>query len=72
MVKWSPREEAHGHLKTVVGYTYHVKPVDWTSDPHARQVFPVVDRIIRNEGSLLRTVNVQLHDGQWQPVLPTQ
>ena len=72
VIKWSPPEEAHGHLETVVRYTYHVKPVDWMSDPQARQAFPVVDRIIRNEGSLLMSVNVQLQDGQWKPVLPTQ
>jgi hypothetical protein len=72
VVKWSPPEEAHGHLETVVRYTYHVKAVDWMSDPQARQAFPVVDRIIRNEGSLLMSVNVQLQDGQWKPVLPTQ
>jgi len=72
VVKWSPPEAAHGHLETVVRYTYHVKAVDWMSDPQARQAFPVVDRIIRNEGSLLMSVNVQLQDGQWKPVLPTQ
>jgi hypothetical protein len=70
VVKWSPPEEVHGHLETVVRYTYHIKAVDWMDDPQARQVFPVVDRIIRHQDNMLMTVTVQLQDGQWRPVLP--
>jgi hypothetical protein len=70
VVKWSPPEQVHGHLVTVVQYTYHIKAADWMADPEVRQVFPVVDRIIRNEGNMLMTVNVRLQDGKWQPVLP--
>jgi hypothetical protein len=29
-----------------------------------------VDRIIRQEGNMLMSVNVRLQDGKWQPVLP--
>jgi hypothetical protein len=60
----------HGHLETVVRYTYHIKAADWMADPQARQIFPVVDRIIRQEGNMLMSVNVRLQDGKWQPVLP--
>ena len=41
------------------------------ADPQAREVFPVVDRIVRNDGNLLMSVTVRLQDGRWQPVLPT-
>jgi hypothetical protein len=71
VVNWSPPEEVHGHLATVVHYTYHIKAAEWMADPEARQVFPVVDRIIRNEGNMLMSVNVRFEDGKWQPVLPT-
>lgn len=71
VVKWSPPEQVHGHLETVVRYTYHINAADWMADPQAREVFPVVDRIIRNEGNLLMTVTARLQDGRWQPVLPT-
>ncbi len=70
VVKWSPPEQVHGRLETMVSYTYHVKAVDWMADPQAREVFPIVDRIIRNEGSLLMSVTARLQDGKWQPVLP--
>jgi hypothetical protein len=69
--RWSPPEQVHGHLETVVRYTYHVKAADWMADPQAREVFPVVDRIVRNDGNLLMSVTVRLQDGKWQPVLPT-
>jgi hypothetical protein len=72
VVKWSPPEQVHGRPETVVRYTYHVKSVDWMADPQARQVFPVVDRIIRNQDNMLMSVTVALQDGKWVPVLPTQ
>jgi hypothetical protein len=73
VVKWSPPEAVHGHPETVVRYTYHVKSAaDWMTDPQARQVFPVVDRIIRNQDNMLMSVTVQLQDGKWVPVLPGQ
>ena len=73
VVKWSPPEQVRGHRETVVRYTYHVKSAaDWMSDPQARQVFPVVDRIIRNQDNMLMSVTVQLQDGKWVPVLPGQ
>jgi hypothetical protein len=70
VVKWSPPEQVHGHPETVVRYTYHVKSADWMADSQARQVFPVVDRIIRNEDHMLMSVTVALQDGKWMPVLP--
>jgi hypothetical protein len=70
VVKWSPPEQVHGHRETVVHYTYHVKSADWMEDPQARQVFPVVDRIIRNQDNMLMSVTVELQDGKWMPVLP--
>ncbi|MGA2191410.1 MAG: hypothetical protein ABSH33_23080 [Steroidobacteraceae bacterium] len=72
VVKWSPPERAHGHLETMVHYTYHIKSADWMADTEARRVFPIVDRIIRGQGNLLMSVNVQLRDGTWRPVLPGQ
>jgi hypothetical protein len=72
VVKWSSPEQVRGHLETVVRYTYHIKAADWMADPQARQVFPVVDRIIRNQDNLLMSVTVELQDGRWMPVLPGQ
>jgi DNA-binding PadR family transcriptional regulator len=72
VIKWTPPEQEQGHLETLVNYTYHIRSADWMSDPEARKVFPVVDRIIRGQGNLLMAVTVQLQDGKWVPVLPGQ
>jgi hypothetical protein len=72
VVKWTPPETANGHLETAAQYTYHIKAADWMTDPEARKVFPVVDRIIRGEGRMLMSATVAFKDGQWVPVLPGQ
>jgi hypothetical protein len=72
VVKWSPPEPIHNHLETVVKYTYHIKSADWLADASAREVFPIVDRIVRGQGTLLMSATVQLQDGKWIPVLPGQ
>jgi len=72
VVKWTPPEAVHGQLETLVHYTYHVMPVQWMTDPEARKVFPVADRIIRGQGNMLMSVTVRLEGGKWVPVLPGQ
>jgi hypothetical protein len=72
VVKWSSPEQAHGHVETVVSYTYKVKPAEWLVDSEARKVFPVVDRIILGEGNALMTATLQVQNGKWVPVLPGQ
>jgi hypothetical protein len=72
VVKWSPPEPVHDHLETVVRYSYHIKPADWLADPEARKVFPIVDRIVRGEGTLLMSATVELQGGKWVPVLPVR
>ena len=72
VVKWAPPEPVHDHLETVVRYTYHIKAAEWMSEPDAQKVFPIVDRIIRGEGTMLMSATVQLQDGKWVPVLPGQ
>jgi hypothetical protein len=70
VVKWSPPDSVNNHLETIVRYTYHISSAPWMSDPEARQVFPVVDRIIRGAGKLEMTASVREQDGRWVPVMP--
>lgn len=72
VIKWSSPEEAHGHVETMVSYTYKIKSAEWMDDPEARKVFPVVDRIIRGEGNALMTATLQVQNSRWVPVLPGQ
>lgn len=70
VVKWSRPEPVHDRLQTIVRYTYHIKAADWMADPDAQRVFPIVDRIIRGDGSRMMSATVVLEDGKWVPVLP--
>jgi hypothetical protein len=72
VVKWTPPEQVHDHIETVARYTYKIKAAEWMSDPDARKVFPVVDRIIRGAGTLVMTATVQQQGDKWVPVLPGQ
>jgi len=72
VVKWSSPDEAHGHVETVVSYTYKIKAAGWMADSEARKVFPVVDRIIHGEGKTLMTATLQAQNGKWAAVLPGQ
>jgi hypothetical protein len=72
VIRWSPPEPVHDRLETVVKYTYHIKAAPFLSDPEARKVFPMVDRIVHGAGSLMMAATVQLQDGRWVPVLPGQ
>lgn len=70
VVKWTAPDEPKLQAQRIVSYTYRVKAADWMSDAGAREVFPIVDRIIRGEGKLQMTATVQLQEGKWVPVLP--
>jgi hypothetical protein len=72
VVKWNPPEEVHGHIHTVVTFTYHITPAQWTRDPQVRRAFPRVDLAIRGDGRLQQEADFQLQDGKWVPVLPGQ
>lgn len=43
-------DRENSNAETVVTYTYKVAAAPWTSDAGARQVFPMVDSIIRGAG----------------------
>jgi hypothetical protein len=72
VVKWTPPEPLHGHVETLVKYTYKVKSADWMNDDQARKVFPVVDRIIHGAGVMEMTATVQQQGDKWVPVMPGQ
>jgi hypothetical protein len=55
-----------GNSEAVVTYTYKIAPAPWTSDAGVRQVFPMVDRVIRGAGVLeLKEVLVRTDSG-WE------
>ena len=57
---------ANGPREAVVTYTYKVVPAPWTADVGVRQVFPVVDNIIRGAGVLQLKETLVLSDAGWE------
>jgi hypothetical protein len=52
VVRWEPPTSRAAGAETVVTYTYHIAPAAWATDPEARQVFPMVDRLLRGAGTM--------------------
>jgi hypothetical protein len=52
IVRWETPIDSAGETQTTVTYTYKFKPAPWALDPAARKVFPMVDRIIKGQGTL--------------------
>jgi hypothetical protein len=57
---------ANGPREAVVTYTYKVVPAPWAADAGVRQVFPVVDNIIRGAGVLQLKETLVLTDAGWE------
>lgn len=57
---------ANGPREAVVTYTYKVVTAPWTADAGVRQVFPVVDNIIRGAGVLQLKETLVLSDAGWE------
>jgi len=52
VVRWDEATATGGDAQTTVTYTYRFSPAPWAVDPAARKVFPMVDRIIKGQGTL--------------------
>ncbi|HVV48816.1 MAG TPA: hypothetical protein VHO06_04080 [Polyangia bacterium] len=54
-----------GRQGALVHYTYRVDAVPWVSDPDARRVFPMVDRVVRGAGTAELEEAFTLTAGGW-------
>ncbi|MDB5907355.1 MAG: hypothetical protein JWP34_1469 [Massilia sp.] len=57
---------ADGPRQAVVTYTYKLAPAPWTADAGVRQVFPMVDTVIRGAGTLQLKETLVLTDAGWE------
>jgi DNA-binding MarR family transcriptional regulator len=66
VVGWETPGSQRVGAETVVSYTYDVSAAPWTADPQVRQVFPMVDRVLRGAGTMqLKEAMVLTADG-WE------
>jgi hypothetical protein len=65
IVHWETPSQVDGHLQTVVTYTYTFAPAAWANDGDIRRVFPMLDQVIKGQGSMELQQRLQLADGKW-------
>jgi hypothetical protein len=58
--------QPNGSAETVVTYTYKVAAAPWTDDAEIRNVFPVVDRIVKGAGVLQLKEPFRLTEHGWE------
>lgn len=64
IVRWEPTDVGQG----TVFYTYRVTAVPWALSPDALKVFPMIDKIVKGEGTLQLSQRMQLGKEGWTPV----
>jgi hypothetical protein len=64
IVRWEAADVGQG----TVFYTYHVAAVPWALTPDALKVFPMIDKIVKGEGTLQLSQRMQLGKEGWTAV----
>jgi len=70
LVRWDKPTVVGEHTETTITYTYKIAAAEWTRDPDARKVFPMVDRILKGEGSMQLQQHFRLSGKSWIAVNP--
>ncbi len=70
IVRWDKPTVEGNVAQTTVTYTYKFSPAQWANDEDIRKVFPMVDRIIKGEGSMPLQQRLQLAGKSWVAVNP--
>ena len=69
VVRWDESPAVDGVRQGTILYTYHVTVADWARSPSALRVFPMVDRLIKGEGTLQLEQRMRLDRGGWSAVI---
>ena len=67
VVSWGKAEDPAGRGVVTLTYTYHAVASEWMTDPDAQRVFPMLDRVIKGDGSMQLEERLRLADGTWVP-----
>jgi hypothetical protein len=68
LVKWDDPTKVGGYEETTAKYTYSITSASWTRDEEIRKVFPMLDRLIRGEGTLQLQQRFRLVGKSWVAV----
>jgi hypothetical protein len=70
IVTSEPLQGAGGVQETLVKYTYKVDAAEWTRDPSAQKVFPMLDRVIKGAGTQKLEQRLKLTPQGWVAIGP--
>ena len=65
IVRWDESQSTADVRAGTLFYTYHVTAVPWALNADAQKVFPMVDRVIKGEGTLQLAQRMQLGKDGW-------
>jgi hypothetical protein len=68
LIQWDESTIVGSYEETTAKYTYKITPASWTRDEEIRRVFPMIDRIIRGEGTLQLQQRLRLVGKSWVAV----
>ena len=72
IVRWDALKAVGDMQETTLTYTYKVTAADWTRNPAAQKVFPMIDRIVQGAGTLQLQQRLRLTKQGWVAVAPTE
>ena len=71
VVSWSKAEDPSDRHVVTLTYTYHAVASEWMTDPDAQRAFPMLDRVIKGDGTMQLEERLRLADGAWVPAAKT-
>ena len=72
IVAWDAPKTVGDHMETTVSYTYHIAAAPWTRDPEVQKAFPMVDRVVKGEGTMQLKQALKLTRRGWVAVDPAE
>ena len=68
IIGWDELKPDAGRREMVVTYTYRIAAAPWTRNAEIQKVFPMVDRVIKGEGTMQLKQRFRLTEGGWAAV----
>ena len=68
VVLWNKPMDPPDQREVTLTYTYHVKAYEWMDDPEAQRAFPMIDRVIKGDGTMRLEERMRLVASGWVAV----
>jgi hypothetical protein len=72
LARWDKSEMSGEYRETTVYYTYKIAAAKWTHDPEIQEVFPMLARILKGEGTMQLQQRFRLTGESWVALHPDE